>query len=82
MDLAAGCVPEVEGGLEAATLHYETFVCLLDARACGVDPSLDDCAALPHILVSLRGEPFGHLDGLLLGRHAALLRPVAIPTAA
>lgn len=67
IDLAVGYFPEVEGGLEAATLYHETFVCLFDARACGVDPplSLDDYAALPHVLVSLRGEPFGHLDELL-----------------
>lgn len=67
IDLAVGYVPEVEASLEAATLYHETFVCLFDARACGVDPplSLDDYAALPHILVSLRGEPFGHLDELL-----------------
>lgn len=67
IDLAVGYFPEVEASLEAATLYHETFVCLFDARACGVDPplSLDDYAALPHILVSLRGEPFGHLDELL-----------------
>lgn len=67
IDLAVGYFPEVESGLEAATLYHETFVCLFDARACGLEPplSLDDYAALPHILVSLRGEPFGHLDELL-----------------
>lgn len=67
IDLAVGYFPEVEAGLEAATLYHETFVCLYDAQACGLEPplSLDDYAALPHILVSLRGEPFGHLDELL-----------------
>ena len=42
-------------------------MCLFDAKACGVASplSLDDYAALPHILVSLRGEPFGLLDELL-----------------
>ena len=67
LDLAVGYFPEVEAGLEAATLYHETFVCLYDAQACGIGSplSLDDYAGLPHILVSLRGEPFGHIDELL-----------------
>lgn len=67
IDLAVGYFPDVETGLEASTLYHETFVCLFDAKACSVAPplSLDDYAALPHVLVSLRGEPFGHLDDLL-----------------
>lgn len=67
IDLAVGYFPDVESGLEVTTLYHETFVCLFDAKACGVAPplSLDDYAALPHILVSLRGEPFGHVDKLL-----------------
>jgi DNA-binding transcriptional LysR family regulator len=67
IDLAIGYFPEMDAGLEAATLYHETFVCLFDAQACGVAPplSLDDYVALPHILVSLRGEPFGHVDELL-----------------
>ena len=67
IDLAIGYFPEVAGAFEVATLYHETFVCLFDAKACGVAPplSLEDYVALPHILVSLRGEPVGHLDGLL-----------------
>jgi DNA-binding transcriptional LysR family regulator len=67
IDLAIGYFPEVDADLEVATLYHETFVCLFDAKACGIRPpvSLDDYTALPHILVSLRGEPFGHLDELL-----------------
>jgi DNA-binding transcriptional LysR family regulator len=67
IDLAIGYFPEVEAELEVATLYHETFVCLFDAEACGICPpvSLDDYTALPHILVSLRGEPVGHLDELL-----------------
>jgi DNA-binding transcriptional LysR family regulator len=52
-----------------------------------VDPplSLDEYAALPHILVSLRGEPFGHLDELLQAarrsRHVIYTTPhfLAVP---
>jgi DNA-binding transcriptional LysR family regulator len=64
IDLAIGYFPDVDSSLAVTTLYRETFVCLFDAQACGVAPplSLDQYAALPHILVSLRGEPFGHLD--------------------
>jgi DNA-binding transcriptional LysR family regulator len=67
IDLAIGYFPEVEAGLECETLYHETFVCLFDAQACGVQPplSLEDYVVIPHILVSLRGEPFGHIDELL-----------------
>jgi DNA-binding transcriptional LysR family regulator len=67
IDLAIGYFPEIDASLEAASLYHETFVCLFDAEACGIEPplSLDDYVALPHILVSLRGEPFGHVDELL-----------------
>jgi DNA-binding transcriptional LysR family regulator len=67
IDLAIGYFPEVDADLEVATLYHETFVCLFDAQACGLNPplSLDDYTAVPHILVSLRGEPFGHIDELL-----------------
>jgi DNA-binding transcriptional LysR family regulator len=67
IDLALGYFPEVDGELEVATLYHESFVCLFDAAACGTQPplSLDEYVALPHILVSLRGEAIGHLDELL-----------------
>ncbi len=67
IDLAVGYFPEVDGDLEVAALYQESFVCLFDAEACGIAPplSLDSYAELPHILVSLRGEPSGHLDDLL-----------------
>jgi len=56
IDLALGYFPAVESELEVETLYHETFVCLFDAKACGVEPplSLDAYVALPHILVSLR----------------------------
>ena len=67
----------VERELEVEILYRESFVCLFDAQACGVDPplSLDAYAALPHVLVSLRGEPFGHVDELLeaVGRRRSVL---------
>ena len=67
IDVAVGYFPDFPTGLEAVTLYRETFVCLFDPGACGIDPplSLDQWVDLPHVLVSLRGEPFGHLDELL-----------------
>ncbi len=77
IDVAIGYFPAVESELEVEILYRESFVCLFDAQACGVDPplSLDAYAALPHVLVSLRGEPFGHVDELLeaVGRRRSVL---------
>jgi DNA-binding transcriptional LysR family regulator len=77
LDVAVGYFPEVESELEVETLYHESFVCLFDAQACGVDPplSLDTYVALPHVLVSLRGEPFGHVDELLakIGRQRSVV---------
>ena len=80
IDLAIGYFPEPERDLEVATLYQERFVCLFDAEACGVAPplSLDTYLALPHILVSLRGDPFGHIDELL--RSAGRSRVVVYTT--
>ncbi len=67
IDAAIGFFTDADRDLASATLYHETFVCLFDPHACRLEPplSLDDYAALPHILVSLRGEPFGHVDELL-----------------
>lgn len=67
IDLAIGYFPAIDGSLLAAALYHETFVCLFDAQACGLAPplSLDGYLDLPQILVSLQGEPFGHIDTLL-----------------
>ncbi len=77
IDLAIGYFPQAEGDLELSALYHENLVCMFDAPACGVSGplSLDDFADLPHVLVSLRGEPFGHLDDLLLaaGRRRAVV---------
>ena len=77
IDLAVGYFPEVESELEVETLYHESFVCLFDAQACGVEPplSLDAYVSLPHVLVSLRGEPFGHVDELLeaVGRRRSVV---------
>lgn len=80
IDLAVGYFPEAEGDIEASPLYRESFVCLFDPVACGVNAplSLDDYTRLPHVLVSLRGEPFGHFDGKL--RELGRARTVAYTT--
>jgi len=67
IDAAIGFFPDVDREIETVMLYHETFVCLFDPQACGLQAplSLDDYTALPHILVSLHGEPFGHIDELL-----------------
>jgi DNA-binding transcriptional LysR family regulator len=67
IDVVLGYLPDAPGDIEAVTLYRESFVCLFDAAACGMEPplSLDAYAGLPHVLVSLRGEPFGHFDEAL-----------------
>lgn len=64
IDLALGYFPDVDAEIETQVLYHETFVCLFDAEACGLKPplSLDDYVSRPHVLASLRGEPFGHID--------------------
>ena len=64
IDVALGYRPEPEGDIVADTLYRESLACLFDAESCGVSPplSLEDVASLPHLLVSPRGEPFGHVD--------------------
>jgi len=77
IDVAIGFFPDLEREMETITLYHETFVCLFDPQACRLQAplSLDDYAALPHILVSLRGDPFGHIDELLqaAGRNRTLV---------
>lgn len=64
IDVAIGYFPASEQDIETLVLYRESFVCLFDSQACGLPGplSLDDYTALPHILVSLRGDPFGHID--------------------
>lgn len=80
IDLAIGYFPEMAGELRFEKLYHETFVCLFDSVACGLGAnlSLDDYVALPHFLVSLRGEAFGHVDELL--RDIGRRRDVAYTT--
>jgi LysR family transcriptional regulator, mexEF-oprN operon transcriptional activator len=67
IDLAVGYYPEHAGAQQREVLFHEEFVCLFDAKACGIKPPLKLKAylALPHILMSLRGDLAGSADALL-----------------
>ena len=77
IDVAIGYFPDFQQDIETSILYHESFVCVFDPQACALKGplSLDDYISLPHILVSLRGEPFGHIDELLqaLGRQRTVL---------
>ncbi len=66
-DVAVGYYPDSFGTLARETLFHEDHVCLFDARACGVTPplTLDAYLALPHFLVSSRGDFTGTVDAEL-----------------
>jgi DNA-binding transcriptional LysR family regulator len=67
IDLAVGYYPEHVGARQREVLFHEEFVCLFDAKACGITPPLKLKAylELPHILMSLRGDLGGDADALL-----------------
>jgi DNA-binding transcriptional LysR family regulator len=67
IDLAVGYYPEHLGAQQREVLFHEEFVCLFDAKACGIKPPLKLKAylELPHILMSLRGDLSGDADALL-----------------
>jgi LysR family transcriptional regulator, mexEF-oprN operon transcriptional activator len=67
IDLAVGYYPEHLGAQHTEVLFHEDFVCLFDAKACGIKPPLKLKAylELPHILMSLRGDLSGTADAVL-----------------
>jgi LysR family transcriptional activator of mexEF-oprN operon len=72
IDLAIGCFPESKGVQKSEVLFHEDFVCLFDAKACGVAAplKLKTYRELPHLLMSLRGEVSSSVDGSLARKHA------------
>ncbi len=69
IDLAMGYFPDARSPLQSEVLFHEEFVCVFDAKACDVSAplSLEDYLDLPHIVMSLRGEPGGIADPVLAG---------------
>ncbi|WP_426435778.1 LysR family transcriptional regulator [Bradyrhizobium genosp. P] len=72
IDVAIGNFGEPTAMQRSELLFREELVCLFDPAACGkTSPlSLDDYCELPHLIMSLRGEPSGQVDEKLaaLGR--------------
>jgi LysR family transcriptional activator of mexEF-oprN operon len=72
VDVAVGNYDAPATAQRYELLYHEDLMCLFDAAACGMDPplSLDEYCALPHLMMSLRGEPAGRIDERLaaLGR--------------
>jgi len=81
IDLAVGYYSDHLGAQQAEVLFHEEFVCLFDAKACGVNPPLKLKAylELPHILMSLRGELSGSADALLAREGASRFVLMATP---
>jgi LysR family transcriptional activator of mexEF-oprN operon len=81
IDLAIGYFPAASGAQKRDVLFHEDFVCLFDAKACGVAApiKLKAYLDLPHILMSLRGELSGSIDGVLARRRSKRFVLMATP---
>jgi DNA-binding transcriptional LysR family regulator len=81
IDLAVGYYPEHVSSQQREVLFHEEFVCLFDAKACGLNPPLKLKAylELPHILMSLRGDLSGGADALLAREGAKRFVLMATP---
>jgi DNA-binding transcriptional LysR family regulator len=72
LDLAIAYFPDPNGAQKRELLFNEEFVCVFDAKACGiVGPiKLKAYLELPHLLMSLRGDMSGCVDRALANIHA------------
>jgi LysR family transcriptional activator of mexEF-oprN operon len=67
VDLAIGYFPDPPNTRTSEVLFREEFVCLFDAKACGVSSplKLKTYLELPHIIMSLRGHLSGDADAII-----------------
>jgi LysR family transcriptional regulator, mexEF-oprN operon transcriptional activator len=81
IDLAIAYFPDAGGTQKKEILFHEEFVCLFDAKACGVTApiKLKSFLDLPHIMMSLRGDLSGAVDGALAQTMAKRFVLVATP---
>jgi DNA-binding transcriptional LysR family regulator len=72
IDLAIAYFPNANGSQTREVLFREEFVCVFDAKACGVSAPIElkTYAGLPHLLMSLRGDMTGCVDRALASFHA------------
>jgi DNA-binding transcriptional LysR family regulator len=67
IDLAAGAFPEIVSAPHQLLLYRERYACVFDAKACNVRGAISKAQwlALPHIIMSTRGDYSGPLDETL-----------------
>jgi DNA-binding transcriptional LysR family regulator len=67
IDLAVGAFPEVVSATHQRVLYRERYECVFDAKACKVRPPISRAQwlALPHVIMSTRGDYSGPLDDVL-----------------
>jgi DNA-binding transcriptional LysR family regulator len=67
IDLAVGAFPEVVSATHQRVLYRERYACVFDAEACGVKGTVSRAQwlALPHIIMSTRGDCYGPLDEVI-----------------
>ncbi|WP_457587089.1 LysR family transcriptional regulator [Ensifer canadensis] len=81
IDLALGVFPAHGEGIRSSLLFTESFACLADASQLGGSPAmgLGDYLALPHVLVSLRGDAGNEIDLALAATGKARRICLAVP---
>jgi LysR family transcriptional activator of mexEF-oprN operon len=67
IDLAVGAFPEIVSATHQQVLYREHYECVFDAEACEVwgPISFAQWLALPHVIMSTRGDYSGPLDDVL-----------------
>jgi DNA-binding transcriptional LysR family regulator len=72
LDLAIAYFPDPDGAQKKELLFNEEFVCVFDAKACGIVApiKLKAYIELPHLLMSLRGDMSGCVDCAMANIHA------------
>jgi LysR family transcriptional activator of mexEF-oprN operon len=69
IDLAVGAFPEIVSATHQRVLYREHYECVFDARACEARGPISRAQwlALPHVIMSTRGDYSGPLDEILKG---------------
>jgi LysR family transcriptional activator of mexEF-oprN operon len=67
LDLGIGVFTDGQAQHKRRKLFSDSYLCLFDARQTGLTPplSLDDYVRTPHVLTSLREDPYGVVDQAL-----------------
>ena len=70
IDLGFGAFPEFVSATHQQVLYRETYRCVLDPQACDVSGAIafEQWLALPHVIMSTRGDTHGPIDDVLRAR--------------